>query len=55
MLVSPRLPTLKSDRCMEPPMPELIPVALPISSANSRSVRAPLPIGCPCERWLPTM
>ncbi len=55
MLVSPRLPTLKSDKCIEPPMPELMPVALPISSANSRSTRAPLLIGCPCEPWLPTM
>ena len=45
MLVSPRLPMLKSDRCIEPPLPELTPLALPSSSANSPRRPAPLPIG----------
>ena len=43
--VSPRLPTEKSDRCIDPPLPWLTPVSLPISSARRPSSAAPLPMG----------
>ncbi len=42
---SPRLPTEKSARCSEPPLPLQIPVALPTSSAINGPSGEPLPMG----------
>ena len=52
---SPRLPTLKSARCSEPPLPPHTPSDLPTSSAISGPSGEPLPIGWPWLRWLPDM
>ena len=52
---SPMLPILKSARYIEPPRPLHTPVFFPINSNTSGSRAAPLAIGCPCEREVPTI
>ena len=52
---SPRMPTLKSARCIEPPLPLQRPVALPKSSAIALFTSPPLAMGWPCDRWLPVI
>ena len=52
---SPRMPMLKSAKCMDPPLPLQMPVALPNNSAIAVRTFPPLAMGWPWERWLPVI
>ena len=41
--------------CIEPPLPEQLPVALPKSSAIMASIEVPLARQWPWLRWVPVM
>ena len=53
--LAPRLPMEKSAMCMQPPRPPHYPVSLPRNSAIIRSNLIPLPMLCPCPRWVAVM
>ncbi|HEY4026888.1 MAG TPA: hypothetical protein VGO86_10705 [Candidatus Dormibacteraeota bacterium] len=48
--VAPSMPTVVSAMCIEPPVPRLVPVALPYSSAIIRATSTPLAIAWPWPR-----
>ncbi len=55
MPLAPKMPSVGSAMCIEPPRPRLVPSSLPISSANIPSGSRPLARQCPWPRWVEVM
>jgi hypothetical protein len=53
--LAPKIPSVGSAMCMEPPRPRLVPWSLPISSANIPSGSSPLAKQWPWPRWVEVM
>jgi hypothetical protein len=49
---TPRIPLRRSVMCIEPPLPRLVPVIFPNSSAIIGLTSAPFAMQCPWPRWV---